>query len=110
MDDLVWATYRQALRDLPALLRHTVAPRDYRIVVSHLVPEYLPACLEPGKANFAYCTWESDRIPAHWPAILNRFDGVLVPSTFNAEVFRAGGVTVPLHVVPHIRQIGRAHV
>jgi glycosyltransferase involved in cell wall biosynthesis len=93
-----------ALRDLPALLGHTVAPRDYRIVVAHLVPEYLPACLEPGKANFAYCTWESDRIPAHWPAILNRFDGVLVPSTFNAEVFRAGGVSVPLHVVPHIRR------
>lgn len=93
-----------ALRDLGPLLQRTAAPRDYRIVVAHLVPEYLPACLEPGKANFAYCTWESDRIPAHWPAILNRFDGVLVPSTFNAEVFRAGGVTVPLHVVPHIRR------
>ncbi|WP_217619465.1 hypothetical protein, partial [Achromobacter sp. GbtcB20] len=52
----------------------------------------------------AYCTWESDRIPAHWPAILYRYDGVLVPSRFNAEVFRAGGVTVPLHVVPHMRR------
>ena len=93
-----------SLRDLPAILAHTSAARDYRIVVAHLVPEYLPACLEPGKANFAYCTWESDRIPAHWPAILNRYDAVLVPSRFNAEVFRAGGVTVPLHVVPHIRR------
>ena len=92
-----------ALRDLPAILANT-APRDYGIVVAHLVPEYLAACLEPGKANFAYCTWESDRIPAHWPAILNRFDGVLVPSEFNASVYRAGGVTVPVHVVPHIRR------
>jgi hypothetical protein len=93
-----------ALRDLPAILARTTAARDYRIVVAHLVPEYLPHCLEPGKANFAYCTWESDRIPAHWPAILNRFDAVLVPSEFNAQVYRAGGVTVPVHVVPHIRR------
>lgn len=93
-----------SLRDLPALLARTATPRAYSIVVAHLVPEYLPACLEPGKINIAYCTWESDRIPAHWPAILNRFDAVLVPSTFNAEVFRAGGVTVPVHVVPHIRR------
>lgn len=93
-----------SLRDLPAILACSAAPRPYQIVVAHLVPEYLPNCLEAGKRNFAYCTWESDRIPAHWPAILNRFEAVLVPSTFNAEVFRAGGVTVPVHVVPHIRR------
>lgn len=93
-----------ALRDLTAILAHTAAPRDYHTVVAHLVPEYLPACLETGKRNFAYCTWESSRIPAHWPAILNRYHGVLVPSQFNAEVFRSGGVTVPVHVVPHIRR------
>jgi glycosyltransferase involved in cell wall biosynthesis len=52
----------------------------------------------------AYCAWESDKIPAHWPAILNRFDAVMVPSRFNADVFRAGGVAVPVHVVPHIRR------
>jgi len=93
-----------ALRDLPAILAHTAAPRGYHTVVAHLVPEYLPACLEAGKRNIAYCTWESDRIPVHWPAILNRYDAVLVPSHFNADVFRAGGVTVPVHVVPHIRR------
>lgn len=93
-----------SLRDLPAILARCAAPRDCDIVVAHLVPEYLEACLEPGKRNYAYCTWEADRIPAHWPAILNRFEAVLVPSTFNAEAFRAGGVTVPVHVVPHIRR------
>jgi glycosyltransferase involved in cell wall biosynthesis len=93
-----------ALRDLPAILALTAAPRDYRIVVSHMIPDYLPSCIEEGKLNIAYSAWESDRIPAHWPAILNRFDAVMVPSRFNAEVFRAGGVTVPVHVVPHIRR------
>jgi glycosyltransferase involved in cell wall biosynthesis len=92
------------LRDLAAILSLTAAPRAYDIVVSHVIPEYLPACLEEGKRNVAFCTWESDRIPADWPAILNRFDAVMVPSRFNADVFRAGGVTVPVHVVPHIRR------
>ena len=93
-----------SLRDLQAILQLTVAPKEYDVVVSHIVPEYLPGCFEEGKTNFAYCAWESDTIPAHWPGILNRFDGVLVPSHFNARVFRAGGVTVPVHVVPHIRR------
>jgi glycosyltransferase involved in cell wall biosynthesis len=93
-----------ALRDLPAILALTAAPRDYRIVVSHVIPDYLPSCIEEGKVNVAYCAWESDKIPAHWPAILNRFDAVMVPSRFNADVFRAGGVAVPVHVVPHIRR------
>ena len=93
-----------SLRDLQQILQLTSAPRDCSIVVSHIVPEYLPSCFEEGKANFAYCAWESDTIPSHWPGILNRFDAVLVPSHFNAQVFRDGGVTVPVHVVPHIRR------
>ncbi|RJG05398.1 glycosyltransferase family 1 protein [Noviherbaspirillum cavernae] len=93
-----------SLRDLQAIMQLTTAPKDYDIVISHIVPEYLPSCFEEGKTNFAYCAWESDTIPAHWPAILNKFHAVLVPSQFNADVFRAGGVTVPIHVVPHIRR------
>ncbi len=93
-----------SLRDVHAIMDLTVQPKDYNTVVSHVIPEYLPSCLEAGKRNFAYCTWESDTIPAQWPAILNRYQAVLVPSRFNAEVFRAGGVAVPIHVVPHIRR------
>ncbi|MGV3653590.1 MAG: hypothetical protein ACO1N5_05170 [Noviherbaspirillum sp.] len=93
-----------SLRDLPAIMRLTADPKPYDIVISHIVPDYLPSCFEQGKTNFAYCAWESDTIPSHWPAILNAFHAVMVPSSFNAEVFRAGGVTVPIHVVPHIRR------
>lgn len=94
----------RSLRDLPAIMAQSVQPKEYSTVIAHMVPEYLPSCLEAGKRNVAYCAWESDTIPAHWPEILNRFDAVLVPSHFNAEVFRAGGVNVPVHVVPHIRR------
>jgi glycosyltransferase involved in cell wall biosynthesis len=50
----------------------------------------------------AYTAWETDRLPAASVGILNRYDRVLVPSRFNADVFAASGVTVAVFVVPHI--------
>lgn len=44
--------------------------------------------------------WESSRIPFPHVAALNQAERVLVPCAWNAEVFRASGVTVPVHVVP----------
>ncbi len=55
-----------------------------------------------GRQLVAFTTWETDRLPAESVAILNRYDRILVPSRFNAEVFAASGVTTPLRVVPHI--------
>jgi glycosyltransferase involved in cell wall biosynthesis len=55
-----------------------------------------------GRLLAAYTTWETDRLPRYWVAILNRYDRVLVPSRFNAEVFKSSGVSVPIWVVPHI--------
>jgi glycosyltransferase involved in cell wall biosynthesis len=55
-----------------------------------------------GRLLAAYTTWETDRLPEESVAILNRYDRVLVPSRFNAEVFASSGVTVPIWVVPHI--------
>ena len=55
-----------------------------------------------GRLLAAYTTWETDRLPAESVTILNRYDRVLVPSRFNAEVFKSSGVTVPVWVVPHI--------
>ncbi|RAI38086.1 glycosyltransferase family 4 protein [Rhodoplanes roseus] len=77
-------------------------------VVLHLVPEYYPALLARerarGDAPVWGCTvWETDRLPGHWPALLNRLDGVIVPTEWNREVFRASGVRVPIVVVPHVR-------
>lgn len=51
---------------------------------------------------FTYVAWEVDQLPQEWPAALNRYQKVLVPSEFNREVFKQGGVTVPVEVVPHI--------
>lgn len=86
------------------------SPIDYDVVLMHTVPEYYPYWLQregaPGRRFYGYTVFELDRIPPSWPAILNRLDGVLVPCAWNVEIFRAAGVTVPIHVVPHLRPNG----
>ncbi len=52
-----------------------------------------------------HTVWETDEIPAAWVSILNdrtlRVHSVVVPTEWNAETFRRGGVRIPIHVVPH---------
>lgn len=45
-------------------------------------------------------TWETTKLPQEYVAPLNRFDAVIVPCTWNAEVLRDAGVG-RVHVVPH---------
>jgi len=72
--------------------------------VAHLVPEYYPLVrsVAPPGAFVAHTVWETDRLPHHWPALLNDTDLVIVPTDWNREVFEAGGVRVPVRVVPHV--------
>lgn len=44
--------------------------------------------------------WETDTLPKGWTEALNDFDAVIVPTQWNVDVFRANGVTSPIHVVP----------
>lgn len=85
-------------------------PLDYDTVLLHTVPEYYPEWLDAeraaGRRVVGYTVWELERLPAHWPALLNRLDAVIVPCRWNVSVFRSGGVTVPIHVVPHLSQFG----
>lgn len=93
--------------ELAALLRND---GQADTVVIHTVPEYYPARIEEarksGQRVFGYTVWELERLPDHWPDILNRLDGVIVPCTWNVGVFKRSGVTVPVHVVPHLPQLG----
>ena len=77
---------------------------EYDAVLLHAVPEYVPWCRRqnPGARLVLYTTWETDRIPKHWPEMLNQADLILVPCDWNREVFRACGVTPPIAVVPHM--------
>lgn len=72
--------------------------------VTHLVPEYYPLVrsVVPDGAFIAHTVWESDRLPQHWPALLDATDLVIVPTEWNREVFTGSGVHTPVAVVPHV--------
>lgn len=53
-----------------------------------------------GRHKIGFTMLETDRIPAEWVRQANLMDEVWVPSTFNAETFRASGVERPIHVIP----------
>lgn len=76
-------------------------------VIIHLVPEYYPRFSAFERARDArriigHTVWETDRLPAHWPALLNQLDAVIVPTEWNRDVFRNSGVVVPIFVAPHL--------
>ncbi|HEY2213933.1 MAG TPA: hypothetical protein VGH31_02665, partial [Acidimicrobiales bacterium] len=97
---------------IPRHIRTDLSIEPYRevemtpdVVVLHCVPELLPALrhLRPkGGALVLHTVWEHDLLQAHWPRLLNQFDGIIVPTTWNAEAFKRSGVRVPIAVVPHV--------
>jgi glycosyltransferase involved in cell wall biosynthesis len=92
------------LADLPALMRATARPIAYDTIVVHSIPELWRRFTEAGTRLIGYTVWETDALPEHWPGLLNAAEAILVPSRFNAKLFARGGVTRPVHVVPHIRR------
>ena len=105
-----YETYEETNWPCPTLT--TVCNRDihYDTVLIHTVPEYYPYWIDReralGRRVLGYTVWELERLPSRWPDILNRLDAVLVPCQWNVDVFRRSGVTVPIHVVPHLSQFG----
>jgi hypothetical protein len=83
---------------------HCNKPIEYDTVIIHTPPEYYPYWVEneKGKRIIGYTVWETDKLPAHWPQLLNLVDRVLVPCHWNREVFMKGGVRKPIDVIPHI--------
>ena len=49
---------------------------------------------------FVNTMWETSRLPARWPALLNEARALIVPTRFVATVCRASGVDVPIEVIP----------
>ena len=71
------------------------------------MPEHYPlvrSVVGPGPF-VAHTVWESDRLPRHWPALLDATDLVIVPTDWNREVFVASGVRAPVAVVPHVATV-----
>jgi glycosyltransferase involved in cell wall biosynthesis len=96
----------------PALQDLLDGPEECDVVVAHLVPEYWPSVRERYARTplVGHTVWETDRLPAAWPALLATADRILVPSRWNADVFARAGVRGPISVVPHIAAEPSAHV
>lgn len=115
--DLIWAPVvadrhgnaeAQAMDGVAPRMNDAWSAADYDTVLIHAVPDYYPDWIAreraPGRKIFGYTVWELERLPSHWPDILNQLDGVLVPCRWNEKVFRNSGVRAPIHVVPHLSQ------
>jgi len=92
--------------DWPELVPACNKKINYDRVLVHTVPEYLPYWIkkETGKKIYCYTVWETDKLPRHWPALLNATDHIIVPCTWNKDVFRNSGVKVHISVLPHVSE------
>lgn len=50
--------------------------------------------------RLAITMFESTELPPGWPSVLNSMDACVVPCTWNVEMFKENGVTVPLYKIP----------
>jgi len=103
--DVTWTPMRPAAR--PAALPHRPArlpPGPFDTVVTHMVPEYFGTVrhLWPAGLHVGHTVWETDRLPTHWPALLEGPDLLVVPCRWNADTITTAGVQTPVAVVPHV--------
>lgn len=80
---------------------------EYNLCIYHFTPENVPRFLEKGKINIIHTTWETNKLHPHWVPICNSVNAILVPSSWNIEVFRNSGVTVPILKFPHIFNVNK---
>lgn len=90
-----WARRLQRVADASPTLRH--------VNVAHHTPDNLTAPLmrTGEKINLGLTVTETDPVPSWLMAQLNTLDGIICPTTWQADIYRTMGLKVPVHVVPH---------
>ncbi len=92
------------LSDIASLTQASCRPVEYDVQIVHLIPEYWPYLMEPGRLRVGYTMWEMDKLPDSWPSLLNLADRILVPDRRTRDLFINAGIKPSIHVVPHIRR------
>jgi hypothetical protein len=84
--------------------RLLAGPARCDTAVAHLTPEYFPyvRAAYPRARIVGHTVWETDRLPRHWPELLEVPGLLVVPCRWNADTIRAAGVSTPVAVVPHV--------
>lgn len=70
------------------------------INIINMIPPLFAKHRKPGCKNIGFTMFETSRLPASWVKLCNGMDAVIVPSQWNAEVFKSSGVKVPVLVAP----------
>lgn len=76
-------------------------PRQkFDIQVMNTLPSAFEELIRPSSINVGFTMFETSHITKEWVEACNKIDAILVPSYWNAEVFKKSGVTVPIYTVP----------
>jgi len=67
----------------------------------HTTPPVFRKYINKSKINIGFTTWETSSLPKSWVIEINELDAVIVPCSYNVEVFKSSGVTIPIHCIPH---------
>ena len=79
-------------------LKKTPLKTDY-ISVQHCIPRIYAK--NKAKKNIGISVYETIDPPKPWIQKMNEMDHIITASHFNEGVFKSGGVTAPISVVPH---------
>ena len=71
---------------------------DCTVKIINTNPDCFRHQREAGCINIGFTMFETTRIPSRWVEACNAMDGILVPSSWNREVFEQSGVEVPVRV------------
>ncbi len=88
----------QRYREIMQMIQKEAHPDSPTII--HGIPDK-QLHIRRGKKTIGFATFETYDPPPHWVGILNENDAVIVPSKFNAKVFRHAGVKKPIFHIPH---------
>ena len=91
-------------------------PLPYPVNLFHLNPPAIESLLRDlpglvaceGKLNVCACYWELSRLPADWPAVLDRMDMALAPSRFIQAAMEHAGVRAPIRYYRQSLELPRA--
>lgn len=86
--------------DIRAVTSRPISPSLGGIVMGYPTNYKLQSGLLHCGPRIAITMFESTVLPDGWVDPLNDMDAVIVPSWFCADVFKANGMTAPIHVVP----------
>lgn len=79
---------------------------DYNIVILQSTPEFWHKYREEGKVNIGYTVWETTALHPDWKDYINdNVDMCMVACSWNVDVFKSSGVTVPVFNVPHVVEV-----